>query len=70
MKNTDNTAKQQLLLCAMKLDQRRLNTSMTHLVKQNKTVDFFAAKQLITKKDGLAKRISDLEARINPNGIA
>lgn len=70
MTGTDKTAELQLLLCEMKLEQRRLNASMAHLVKQNKTVDFFKAKQLSTQKSGLAKRISGLEARIDPNGIA
>lgn len=70
MTNIDKTAELQLLLCEMKLEQRRLNTSMSHLIKQNKTIDFFKAKQLNSQKTGLAKRITKIESRIDPNIIA
>lgn len=68
---TDNkTAKLQLLLCELKLEQRHVNTDLTKLLKQNKTVDFFQARQLNARRDGLAKKINKVEASISPNIIA
>ena len=66
----DKTAKLQLLLCELKLEQRHINTDMKHLLKQGKTIDFFQARQLSSKRNGLAKRIDKVEASINPNIIA
>ncbi len=70
MINNDKLAKLQLLLCEMKLEQRHLNTDMSSLLKNNKTIDFFQAKKLSTMKSGLAKKISKIEATIDPNIIA
>lgn len=68
---TDNkTAKMQMLLCELKLEQRHVNTDLTRLLKQSKTVDFFQARQLNARKSGLAKRISKVESSISPNIIA
>lgn len=68
---TDNkNAKLQLLLCELKLEQRHVNTDLSRLLKQNKTVDFFQARQLNARKSGLAKKISKVEASISPNIIA
>jgi len=66
----DKTAKLQLLLCELKLEQRHINTDMSKLLKQNKTVDFFQARRLSNMKNGLAKKIDKVEASINPNIIA
>ena len=66
----DKTAKLQLLLCELKLEQRHINTDMSKLLKQNKTVDFFQARRLSNLKNGLAKKIDKVEASINPNIIA
>lgn len=70
MINNDKIAKLQLLLCEMKLEQRHLNTDMSKLMKGNKTIDFFQAKKLSSMKSGLAKKISKIEASIDPNIIA
>ena len=70
MANNDKIAKLQLLLCEMKLEQRHLNTDFSRLLKGNKTVDFFQAKKLSSMKTGLAKKISKIEASIDPNIIA
>jgi len=70
MANIGKNAELQLLLCEMKLERRRLSTSMSHLIKQNKTVDFFKVKQLSSQRSGLEKRISNVESRIDPNIIA
>lgn len=63
-------AKLQLLLCELKLEQRHVNTDFSKLIKQGKTVDFYKAKQLSTQKNGLTKKISSVEATIDPNIIA
>lgn len=70
MVNKEKTAKLQLLLCELKLEQRHLNTDMTKLLKQGKTVDFFKAKQINLMRNGLAKKISHVESSIDPNIIA
>lgn len=70
MLNNDKIAKLQLILCEMKLEQRHLNTDMSKLLKSGKTVDFFQAKKLNSMKTGLAKKISKIEASIDPNIIA
>ena len=70
MTTNDKTAKMQLLLCELKLEQRHVNTDMAKLLKQGKTVDFFQARKLSSLKSGLAKKIDKVEASINPNIIA
>ena len=56
MIGNDKTAKLQLLLCELKLEQRHVNTDMSRLLKQGKTVYFYRAKQLAGQKVGLAKK--------------
>jgi hypothetical protein len=70
MVNNDKIAKLQLILCEMKLEQRHLNTDMSKLLKSGKTVDFFQAKKLSSMKTGLDKKISKIEASIDPQIIA
>lgn len=70
MTTNDKTAKMQLLLCELKLEQRHVNTDLSKLLKQGKTVDFFQARKLSSLKSGLAKKINKVEASINPNIIA
>ena len=70
MTTNDKTAKMQLLLCELKLEQRHVNTDISKLLKQGKTVDFFQARKLSSLKSGLAKKIDKVEASINPNIIA
>ena len=70
MSINEKTAKLQLLLCELKLEQRHVNTDMAKLLKQGKTVDFFQARQLKSLKTGLAKKIDKVEASISPNIIA
>lgn len=66
----DKTAKLQLVLCELKLEQRHINTDMAKLIRNNKTVDFFQAKRLNAQKSSLAKKISHVQASIDPNIIA
>ena len=70
MTTNDKNSKLQLLLCELKLEQRHVNTDMSRLLKQSKTVDFFQARRLSSLKSGLAKKIDKVEASINPNIIA
>ena len=70
MNVNDKTAKLQLLLCELKLEQRHVNNDLSRLLKQNKTIDFFQAKRLRSEKNGLAKKINRVETAINPNIIA
>ncbi|MCQ2735546.1 MAG: hypothetical protein MJ212_06350 [Alphaproteobacteria bacterium] len=66
----EKTAKLQLLLCELKLEQRHVNTDMSRLLKQGKTVDFFQARRLNTIKTGLSKKINKVQESIDPNIIA
>ncbi len=70
MIGNDKNAKLQLLLCELKLEQRHINTDISKLARQGKTVDFFKAKQLSALKSGLAKKITKVESTIDPNIIA
>ena len=70
MMGNDKTAKLQLLLCELKLEQRHVNTDMSRLIRQGKTIDFFKAKQLNARKSGLAEKINKVENSMNPNIIA
>lgn len=70
MTTNDKTAKLQLLLCELKLEQRHVNNDLSSLLKQGKPIDFFRARQLSSQKNGLAKKIDKVEMAINPNIIA
>lgn len=70
MTMNDKTAKLQLLLCELKLEQRHVKTDLSRLLNAGKTIDFFQAKRLSSQKSGLAKKIDRVENIINPNDIA
>ncbi len=70
MFNHNPTAKLQHQLCELRLEERRVCSDIKHLVSQNKTIDFFQAKQLNTLRTGVQKKIKNVEARIMPNIIA
>ena len=70
MTSNDKIAKLQLLLCELKLEQRHVNTDMNKLLKAGKTIDFFQAKRLNNMRQGLAKKINNVKANIDPNIIA
>ncbi len=70
MFNQNQTSKLQLQLCELKLEERRVCSDMRHLVNNNRTIDFFKAKQLNTQRNGLKTKIKSVEARIMPNIIA
>ncbi len=70
MTTNDKIARLQLALCELKLEQRHLNTDMANLLKNNKTIDFLQMRKLKTMKSSVAKKISSVEQRIDPNIIA
>ncbi len=70
MFNQNQTSKLQLQLCELKLEERRVCSDIRHLVNNNRTIDFFKAKQLNTQRNGLKTKIKSVEARIMPNIIA
>ena len=57
-------------LCELKLEERRVRSDIRHLVKNNRTIDFFQAKQLNSLKSGVKQKSKAVEARIMPNIIA
>ncbi len=65
----DNLGKLQHQLCELKLEERRINSDIRHLVKRNSTIDFYQAKQLNTLRSGLKKQIKSVESSM-PNIIA
>lgn len=70
MTTNDKIARLQLALCELKLEQRHLNTDMANLLKNNKTIDFLQMRKLKSMKSSVAKKISSVEQRIDPNIIA
>ncbi len=70
MLNQNVSAKLLQQLCELKLEERRVASDIRHLVKNNRTIDFFQAKQLSNLRSGVKNKISNVEAKINPNIIA
>ncbi len=70
MFNRNPTARLQHQLCELRLEERRVCSDIKHLVSNNKTIDFFQARQLNTLRTGVQKKIKNVEARIMPNIIA
>lgn len=70
MFNQNASAKLIQQLCELKLEERRVASDIRHLVRNNQTIDFFKAKQLSNLRSGVKSKISNVEAKINPNIIA
>lgn len=70
MNNQNNMNKLYQQLCELKLEERRVCSDIRHLVRQNKTIDFFQAKQLNSQRSGIKNKIKSVEASIMPNIIA
>ena len=70
MFNQNSNTRLQHQLCELKLEERRVCSDIRHLVKNNRTIDFFKAKQLSILKVGVNKKIKSVEAKIMPNIIA
>lgn len=70
MVNNENFGKLQQQLCELKLEERRVCSDISRLVKKNHTIDFFVAQQLNKQRTGIKNKIKTVEARIMPNIIA
>ena len=70
MLNQNQKARLLQQLCELKLEERRVRSDIHHLVKDNRTIDFFKAKQLNSLKSGVRQKIKTVEAKITPNIIA
>ena len=70
MANLNSFNKLQVQLCELKLEERRVKSDITKLVKNKQMVDFYKAQQLNSQKTSLNNKIQKLETLINPNIIA
>lgn len=70
MLKNDNLGKLQQQLCELKLEERRVCSDISSLVRKNQTIDFYQAQQLNKLRNGLKSKIKTVEARIMPNIIA
>ncbi len=70
MVNSNSFGKLQIQLCELKLEERRVKSDITKLVKNKQMIDFYQAQQLNSQKSSLKNKIQKLETLINPNIIA
>ncbi len=70
MANSNSFNKLQVQLCELKLEERRVKSDITKLVKNKQMIDFYQAQQLNKQKTSLKNKIQSLETLINPNIIA
>lgn len=70
MVNSNPFSKLQVQLCELKLEERRVKSDLTKLVRNKQMIDFYQAKQLSSQKSSLKNKIQKLETIISPNIIA
>ena len=70
MANTNSFGKLQIQLCELKLEERRVKSDITKLVKNKQMIDFYQAQQLNKLKTSVKSKIQKIETLINPNIIA
>ena len=70
MVNSNSFGKLQVQLSELKLEERRVKSDITKLVKNKQMIDFYQAQQLNSHKASLKNKIQKLETLINPNIIA
>lgn len=70
MANTTSFNKLQVQLCELKLEERRVKSDISKLVKNKQMIDFYQAQQLNRQKTNVKNKIQKLENLINPNIIA
>lgn len=70
MVNSNSLGKLQVQLCELKLEERRVKSDITKLVRNKQMIDFYQAKQLNSQKSSLKNKIQKLETLITPNIIA
>ena len=70
MTNTNSFNKLQVQLCELKLEERRVKSDITKLVRNKQMIDFYQAQQLNHQKTSVKNKIQKIETLINPNIIA
>jgi hypothetical protein len=70
MANLNSFNKLQVQLCELKLEERRVKSDITKLVKNKQMIDFYQAQKLNNQKTSLKNKIQKLETLVNPNIIA
>ena len=70
MVNINSFNKLQVQLCELKLEERRVKSDITKLVKNKQMIDFYQAQKLNNQKTSLKNKIQKLETLVNPNIIA
>lgn len=70
MVNSNSFNKLQVQLCELKLEERRVKSDITKLVKNQQMIDFYQAQQLNKLKTSVKSKIQKIETLINPNIIA
>lgn len=70
MTNTNSFNKLQVQLCELKLEERRVKSDITKLVRNKQMIDFYQAQQLNSQRTNLKNKIQKIETLINPNIIA
>lgn len=70
MVNSNSFNKLQVQLCELKLEERRVKSDISKLVKNKQMIDFYQAQQLNKLKTSVKSKIQKIETLINPNIIA
>ena len=74
MVNSNSFGKLQVQLCELKLEERRVKSDITKLVKNKQMIDFYQGSQHdinhFLKVWSYARNIGQMETLINPNIIA
>ena len=69
MTNTNSFNKLQVQLCELKLEERRVKSDITKLVRNKQMIDFYQAQQLNHQRTSVKNKIQKIETLINPNII-
>ena len=67
MANINSFNKLQVQLCELKLEERRVKSDISKLVKNKQMIDFFQAQQLNKQNKSVKTKIQKLENIITPN---
>ncbi len=70
MANIDSFNNLQVQLCELKLEERRVKSDISKLIKNKQMIDFYQAQKLNSQKNNLKNKIQKIETLINPNIIA
>lgn len=70
MQYMDNLGNLRQQLCELKLEERRVCSDITSLVRRNQTIDFFRAQELNKRRTGIKSKIKIVESKMMPNIIA